>query len=313
MTLRQLSLPLKFPIAAVIAGLVGITMQIGAGANLETSATLTDGQALIHVMPTLEQAQQHPKDEALPLIGCQVSCPTNLKYHGGPIQASPRVFVTFWGWHGSDPSGVAGYLQAYLSGLGGSPYGGIQTQYHGTNGYVGNPSGQLWGTWWDDGSTPNQTFSRADLVAEAERAATHFGYHGDANYFVATPHGTTDGGFGNSYCAFHGNTSDNVRFTFMPYMPDAGGSCGQNAVNSGAAGNLDGVSIVGGHEWAETITDPDVHSGYFDRFGDENGDKCAWSLGVGAPKNIYLSSGRFAAQSEWSNAAQKGTGKCVFQ
>jgi hypothetical protein len=46
----------------------------------------------------------------------------------------------------------------------------------------------------------------------------------------------------------------------MPYALsiDSGGAnvCGENAVNSGAAGRLDGFSIVLGHEIEETVTDP---------------------------------------------------------
>ena len=46
----------------------------------------------------------------------------------------------------------------------------------------------------------------------------------------------------------------------MPYALaiNSGGAnvCGENAVNPGAAGKLDGFSIVLGHEIEETVTDP---------------------------------------------------------
>ncbi|MEA2645667.1 MAG: hypothetical protein QOE92_750 [Chloroflexota bacterium] len=290
--------------------------QVGAGAGLDPTARIeaTDTQAVIHVMPTVAEAlQQHPSDEALPLVGCTFQCPTHIKWHGGPIMTNPKVYITYWGWHGSDPDGEAGYLENFMRGIGGTPYGAIQTQYTGSNGRVGNPGSQLKGTWWDDTSTPSQTFTQASVAQEAQRAAQHFGYDPDANYYVATPHGTTDGGFGVNYCAYHGNTGGNVRFTFMPYMTDAGTGCGMNAVNSGSAGRLDGVSIVGGHEWAEAITDPDVATGWYDKFGDENADKCAWVIGPGQPQDIYTSTGRFAVQSEYSNQALHYAGKCVFQ
>jgi hypothetical protein len=44
-------------------------------------------------------------------------------------------------------------------------------------------------------------------------------------------------------------------FTSLPYMTDAGSACGEDSVN-GPNGTLDGVSIVEGHEMAESITDP---------------------------------------------------------
>jgi len=68
-------------------------------------------------------------------------------------------------------------------------------------------------------------------------------------------------------------------------------------------------SIVGGHEYAETITDPYPNSGWLDGRGAENGDKCAWiSSGTGAAQDISLSTGKFAVQSLWSNA----TSSCVI-
>ena len=72
-------------------------------------------------------------------------------------------------------------------------------------------------------------------------------------------------------------------------------------MNTGSAGLLDGVTIIAGHEYAETVTDPFVdQTGYyawFDKDGAENGDKCAWK----AQYNAHFSTGTFAVQSTWSN------------
>jgi serine protease len=103
-----------------------------------------------------------------------------------------------------------------------------------------------------------------------------------------------------------------LSYTDFPYIPDAGGSCGQNFVNSGSAGTLDGVSIVGGHEFAESETDPNPPTGWTDTIGAEDGDKCAWiQVGPGAIANITISTGKFAVQSLWSNKANQGAGGCV--
>ncbi len=110
--------------------------------------------------------------------------------------------------------------------------------------------------------------------------------------------------------------------------------CGENAVNSGAQGKLDGFSIVLGHEMEETVTDPgaeDVASdgthlgGWYDTVdGNENGDKCAWVgldplTGTGPPAPVPGALGditgnagsTFAVQSLWSNQANAGTGYCA--
>ena len=86
-----------------------------------------------------------------------------------------------------------------------------------------------------------------------------------------------------------------------------------NFVNGGSSGYFDGFSIVGGHEYAETITDPYPNSGWLDGRGAENGDKCAWiSSGQGASASVHLTSGNFPVQSLWSNAFNSNQGGCVL-
>jgi serine protease len=81
-----------------------------------------------------------------------------------------------------------------------------------------------------------------------------------------------------------------------------------NFVNSSnganGSGYFDGFSIVGGHEYAETITDPYPNTGWLDGRGAEIGDKCAWiSSGTGAATNLNFGGQKYAVQSLWSNAA----------
>src|SRR5207302_3602144 len=98
------------------------------------------------------------------------------------------------------------------------------------------------------------------------------------------------------------STVGDIAFTNLPYVPDAGRSCGVNFVNAGPAGALDGVTIVEGHEYAETITDQNPAGGWTDVSGAENGDKCAWqSTGRGASVDVPFVTGSFAMQSTWSN------------
>jgi len=129
----------------------------------------------------------------------------------------------------------------------------------------------------------------------------------NAQIIVATQSGTCPAGFyapscnGGSgyYCAWHSNS--NEPYTNLPYVLDAGGGCGEGFVNAG--GTHDGFSIVGGHEYAETITDPFPFSGWADfndSSGGEIGDKCAWQAPNG---DVALSTGSFAMQSLWSNSA----------
>jgi hypothetical protein len=58
-----------------------------------------------------------------------------------------------------------------------------------------------------------------------------------------------------------------VAYTIMPYTTDA---------NFNDLGPTAGITLVGGHEFAETETDIYPNGGWLDSGGEENGDKCAW-------------------------------------
>ena len=249
-----------------------------------------------------------------------------LASHGGAIERAPVVFIVFWGAQWSTGFSTGGhtsaeaqaYVQGFFNGVGGNAWANSTTQYcqnvpSGTTSCaqvsgavdVTNPSGQLRGTWVDTSSLPSK-LGTSSIAGEALKAVAHFGYDANADYMVFTPSGHSTSGFGAQFCAWHSSTSSSsgpVSFSNMPYQPDAGGACGMNFVNP-TTGYFDGFSIVGGHEYAETVTDPVPSSGWVDGSGAENGDKCAWiSSGPGAAADITLSTGTYAVQSLWSNAS----------
>ena len=267
-----------------------------------------DGQA-VRVMPTKDvfefntSAAQH---SAKPQRG------GNLTYHNGPIQAAPKLYVVFWGaaWNsGGDPDGMAARYVDFLSHVGGTSWNASVTQYTMTGGiHAGNPANNFGGSFVDTTSSPPSVPSQSQMAAEAVVAAAHFGdYSTGAQYIVAMPTGISPSGFKTSYCAYHSSTSANgstISWTNMPYLPDAGSGCGANSVTGSV---LDGVSIVGGHEMAESETDPQPSSGWVDGSGAENGDKCAWQN----LQNTNLNGSNFPTQPLWSNAANSGAGGCV--
>jgi serine protease len=227
----------------------------------------------------------------------------NLVWRGGPVQHPPSVYLIFWGnWQsGGDPNGEAARLSSFFGNVGGSQWLSTTTQYTDGSGPITNPSGQLAGTWYDTSSVPTRP-TQSNVAAEAAKAAAHFNnYSSNTSYFVAMPTGHDPRGFRTSWCAFHSSTSTSgglVSYTDFPYSTDAGASCGENSVNGGTAGLLDGVTIVGGHEYAETETDPQPNSGWLDGSGSEIGDKCAWvNL-----QNTPMGNGSYPTQPLWSNA-----------
>jgi len=210
----------------------------------------------------------------------------HLTYRNGFVDRIPAIYVVYWGFNasGADPSGEQKYLTKFLKGVGKSPWLNIDHQYYqiegGVTQHIRNPGHQLKGTWVDPSSVPSSP-TDSQIQAEAAAAEQHFGYDLDASYVVATPHNHNSSGFGTQYCAYHqrANSPDGqIAYTNLPYMTDAGRNCGENFVNPGGPGVLDGVSIVEGHELAETQTDPFPFSGWDDSLNGEIGDICAWQV-----------------------------------
>src|SRR5262245_35380738 len=236
---------------------------------------------------------------------------TNLAYRGGAVETAPRVYIVFWGpqWvNGFTTGGYSSaqaqtYVSDFFGGVGGSSWANSTTQYCqgvangttqcGTSGtHPTNPGNELAGTWVDGTAVPSSP-TQNQIQTEASALAAHFGgVDPNADYMVFTPTGHSESGFGTSWCAYH-SSSGSLSYSYIPYEPDAGLSCGMNFVNSGNSsfgnGYFDGFSIVAGHEYAETLTDPYPNSGWLDSRGEENADKCAWiGAGQGAASNIDL-------------------------
>jgi len=250
-----------------------------------------------------------------------------------------------------DPSGEAPYLQEMFKGLGtgGEQWSGVMTQYcegvspgaqtcPATAPHVAYPhGGALAGVWVDESAASPTQATGDQLAQEAIAAAAHFGNttaasNRDAQYVILSPPGTHPDGFntqsGQGFCAWHdwnGDTSlsgggavpspdGDIAFSNMPYVTDAGAACGQNFVRSTSAGKRDGISIVEGHEYAETITDQNPAGGWVDLGGEETADKCAWippqPHTAGSAAVLHLTTGAFAMQTIWANNASSGKGGC---
>lgn len=251
------------------------------------------------------------------------------------VVTPPKVYLVFWGnqWGGlganpyglvqfsNDPSSEATYLELLMMDIGtaGETWSGVSTQYcsgaprgatscNSSEVHVPYPNGGvLAGIWYDNSSAAPGQASSGQIANEAAAASSHFGNTTSATnrstqYIIVSPTGTHPDGFNTSssnFCAWHsygysGNNS--FAFTNLPYVNDMGGRCGEGSVN-GYNGLVDGLSIVEGHEFAETLTDMNVGAGWIDSAGYEVGDKCAW---VGL-QNVHFANANFAMQSIWSN------------
>ena len=295
---------------------------------------IEEGQPPVMIHATAERMkkfrEEHPN--AKPGGG---SGSNKLSYHGGiggiGVETVPKVYLVLWGsqWNNNDPSGEQAILTNFYQGVGGSSWLNSVTQYCqgvasgtvtcGSSGApAGNPRGIYAGVWADNTSAAPSKPRQSQLAAEAVLAAQHFGNNSatsnaSVQYVIATATGNSSSGFKTSYCAYHSSTTStagNIAYTNLPYITDAGANCG---ANFNGLGPKAGITIVGGHELGETITDQFPNGGWLDSGGEENGDKCAWiSSGQGASADTSLSTGTFPVQSLWSNVFSSGSGGCVL-
>ena len=245
----------------------------------------------------------------------------NMTFSGDPSAMAPRVQELMKGL-GTNNELWSGVMTQYCNGV---PSGTTTCPSGGT--HAGYPTGgALGGVWYDNSVASPSSATGNQLATEAVRAAGYFGntdstLNRSAQYVIVSPTGTHPDGFNTpngNFCAWHDYNGDttlsggaatsnygDIAFTNLPYITDMGASCGANYVNSGSAGLLDGVTIVEGHEYAETLTDQNAGYGYYDNTtGEENGDACAWvgTGGSGGAQNVTFANGSYAMQATWSNA-----------
>ena len=310
------------PVGLVITASLRLVYAQGAAGGV---TFIEPGQPPVVIHATVEDAARVHAAH-----GTGGSTSNNLYYHGA-VETAPKIYLVLWGsqWNNNDPSGEASILKSFYRGVGSSSWSNTVTQYcqsvgsgtvqcNGAGTPAGNQAGMLAGVWADNASTAPTHPKQSQLAAEAVKAAQHFANttaasNASVQYVIATATQNNASGFGTQYCAWHSSTSSsvgNVAYTNLPYITDAGPSCGANFNGLGPSA---GITIVSGHEAAETVTDQFPSTGWLDSRGAEIGDKCAWiSSGQGASADTTLSTGTFPVQSLWSNAFNSGAGGCVL-
>ncbi len=259
----------------------------------------------------------------------------------GVVIGPPKVYLVVWGSQWGTPStnssgntvmsgdadGAVPYQQDFFKGLGsaGDGWSGVLTQYcEGiAAGGMQCPAGAahipfpqqgsvLAGVWVDNSAAAPQAATEPQLGTEALAAAKHFGNTTEAQnrnvqYIIDSPQGTDPDKWRElGYCAWHDfqrSSAGQIAYTNMPYLTDVAG-CGANWFGENTArGKLDGYGIIGGHEYAEVLTDPNTPGGWTDSTGQEVADKCAW-IPYGSNGGLFfenLSTGSFPLQTLWSN------------
>jgi hypothetical protein len=249
-----------------------------------------------------------------------------LSYYGGAVLTVPVIVPVFWGFNATngvsdsskDPNGMVPYLLNFLDSLAGSSWLATVNQYYQSNNnnqqHIQSGSLVVTNPIFDDSSSPGSSYKNSDVSNEAGKlVGSQISQNSNDIILIITPHNSANTDLSsNGDCAEHFSSQGlnwftmvhNYTYISLPYIPDSG--CGTNSVSS----ILDGVSIVGGHEIAEAITDPYSNNlanvGAWAAWltsltnGQEIGDVCQWNN----IQNTMLAGGHaFATQPLWSNQA----------
>jgi len=224
---------------------------------------------------------------ALPLMARPAAAEPVLQYWGGPVQRTPHVYLTFWGSNWNQYSGARTSIREMFTGLSGSDWQRILTQYYDTGGPI---SLNVPVSSWTDQSigAPNNVNDQ-NLIGEIEYATAQQGWpaYGINNHYVILPApgskyqaGFIEGCAAHRFAPALGSPYFHVGWPGDSYFTDcrAYDPTGEDRAFAAA-------SVLASHEYAETVTNPITpkfaggYSGWLAATGEEIGNLCAFKKG----------------------------------
>ncbi len=231
-------------------------------------------------------------------------------YHGGPVMLGtvPTYFIWYGNW-GSNTATTL--LPTLVPDLSGSSWEKINTTYYDGNGNPVSGTLTLAGQAFD-------TYSRGTSLSDADIqtiVATAYGSNPDPNavYFVLTSADVNEtSGFCTQYCGWHTHGTiggKDIKYGFIGNADRCPAACAAQTTSPNGNAGADAMASIIAHESAESASDPDLNA-WFDRRGQENADKCAWTFGTestasnGSKYNFVGASGtKWLIQRNWVNAS----------
>jgi len=239
-------------------------------------------------------------------------------YHGGPLMlgTTNAYYIWYGNWSGNSATTI---LTNLASSIGGSPYFNINTTYYdGSNSAVSNSVHY--------GGSVNDNYSHGTALTDAAvqsvvAGAISGGLPKDTNavYFVLTSSDVNEtSGFCTQYCGWHTHgtiSGSDIKYSFVGNPDRCPSACAAQTVSPNNNAGADGMASIISHELEEAVTDPDLNA-WYDRRGQENADKCAWTFGTestatnGSKYNVTLGGTKYLIQRNWVNATG---GYCAMQ
>jgi hypothetical protein len=232
---------------------------------------------------------------------------TLLSNHGGGVLGSTTTYAIFtgpdWNTNGGFTGDKISSVQSFLMGFGNSSYANILTEYSAA-GVTVTAQSTFGATIVDNGTNFQSDPGTAALANYVCTQITNNHITVPANavfidYVEASPPTSGDG----HYFGYHGfaSTSCGSLRVAIVFNADSYALASGYGTRSTNAANL---ALVTAHELAETITDFDVATGWFDQVNpaEEIGDKCAATTSV-AGFSTFSNGDQFNLQGLWSNTA----------
>lgn len=236
-----------------------------------------------------------------------------IDYHGGPvILGTTSIYYIWYGnWSGNSADTI---LTSLAQTIGGSAYFNINTTYYnGSNNHVSNAV-QYAGAVSDSYSQGTAlSDARVQAVVKSAIGNGKLAFDPNAVYFVLTSADVNEtSGFCTQYCGWHTHAAitglGDVKYAFVGNPDRCPSACAEQTTSPNGNAGADGMASIISHELEEAVTDPDLNA-WYDRRGQENADKCAWTFGTtttlpsGAKYNTTLAgSTKFLIQQNWVNA-----------
>jgi hypothetical protein len=228
-------------------------------------------------------------------------------YHGGPVMAGTVNLHYIWygNWSGNSATTI---LNNLASSLGGSPYENINTTYYNGSGtHVSGAIANAGGV--NDNYSHGTSLSDADILAVV---AAQNPTDTNAIYMVLTSSDVTaSSGFCTQYCGWHTHgtiSGSDIKYSFVGNPDRCPSACAAQTTSPNNNAGADGMASIISHELEEAVTDPDLNA-WYDRRGQENADKCAWTFGTtstasnGSAYNVTLGGTKYLIQRNWVNAS----------
>ena len=240
-----------------------------------------------------------------------------ITYHTGSIMAgTTNIYYIFYGAWATNAKTL---MTDFAKGIGGSPYFNINTTYTDQGGARHVSNSVRWVSAIVDNYSRGKSLGDADIRTIVSNAITSRKLPSDPQglYFVVTDKTVKEtSGFCTVYCGWHTYMTlngQNLKYSFIGDAAQCPNACQAQPTSPNGQPNVDAMVSVIAHELEEAVTDPNLNA-WFDAYGRENADKCAWTFGTtyrtpnGAQANMKLGAHDYLIQRNWVNVP--GAGYC---